>query len=62
MKKVVIYVSGGVVQSVNGPKGISVEVFDDDCFDTEEVDYNGRTKEEFYKSLKEETANLEQLY
>jgi hypothetical protein len=51
MKRVVIYVSGGLVQSVFGDEDVKVEVFDDDIFDSQDVDDDGRTQEEFEQAL-----------
>jgi len=45
--KIIIHVSGGVVQSVYSSEKTEVDILDYDIFEHEEEDYCGRTEEDY---------------
>jgi hypothetical protein len=59
----VVYISGGNLQDAwSNVPGIAFKKFDDDVFDSEVKDDEGRTKEEFETALKEATDTLDHIY
>lgn len=61
--KIVIYVSGGIVQGVYcSDKNSKIDLFDDDDFDSDQVDREGRDKKEFYSQLEEAQGELFHIF